>query len=206
MSIDSVKEGKTMRNFSAALIFLFLSSKSMAAGERSLLFDLHDSKVDFLSVGRPSAIKIRGEGSKLEGKMTLDGQIASGRLIFDLDSLDTDISLRNKHMKEKYLETGKFKNAELTIEKMNVPPQLYEADAKPIAVPFSGVLSLHGVQHPISGTSEVRMNKNAMTGTADFEIKLSDYKIEIPSYMGITVADVVKVSVNFAANGKPSRE
>ena len=194
-----------MRQLTTLLFLLISASLAGASGEKSLQFDLHDSKVDFLSIGRPAAIKIHGEGSKLEGKMSLNGLLASGRLIFDLDSLDTDIGLRNKHMKEKYLETAKFKNAELTIVKMAIPPRLYAQDAKTISLPFSGMLALHGTTHPITGTSEVRMDGNKLKGSADFEIKLSEYNIEIPTYMGITVADVVKVTVNFAADGKETQ-
>jgi hypothetical protein len=195
-----------LSGLSPILLFLFFStSLATASGEKSLQFDLHDSKVDFLSIGRPAAIKIHGEGSKLEGKMTLDGALASGRLIFDLDSLDTDIDLRNKHMKEKYLETAKFKNAELTIDKMTIPQQIYSQGAETISLPFSGVLALHGTKHPITGTSEVRMTNKKLNGTADFEIKLSEYNIEIPTYMGITVADIVKVTVNFTADGKETQ-
>ena len=188
-------------------LLLFLSGPpALASLAKSLQFDLHDSKVDFLSIGHPSAIKIRGEGSKLAGKMTIEDRVATGLLIFDLDSLDTNIGMRNKHMKEKYLETAKFKNAELEFENLNIPEQIFSAGTKSVAVPFSGVLSLHGTKHPVQGTSQIRLENNKMSGTADFEIKLSDYKIQIPAYLGITVADVVKVTVNFSADGNESKE
>jgi len=166
---------------------------------------LHDNKVDFLSIGHPAAIKIRGEGSKMQGQLTVADHAVSGKLTFDLDSLDTNIDLRNKHMKEKYLETSKFKNAELEIEKLNIPDKILNADASDVQVPFTGVLTLHGVKQAVQGTSEIRLDKTKLSGKAEFEIKLSDFKIEIPTYLGVTVADVVKVSVALAADGKESQ-
>lgn len=190
-----------------SLVLIALSADpTWASAAKSLEFDLHDSKVDFLSIGHPAAIKIHGEGSGLQGRMTVVNKVATGRLVFDLDSLDTDIALRNEHMKEKYLETAKFKNAELEIKELKLPEAALRSDASSISVPFSGVLSLHGSKHPIQGTSEVHFTKNNLSGEAEFEIKLSDYKIEIPTYMGITVADVVKVTVDFSADEKENVE
>src|SRR5665213_883380 len=116
---DLMKKCLGILTFQISLMFMILASSAYASSAKPLQFDLHDSKVDFLSIGRPAAIKIHGEGSRLEGKMTIQDRVASGRLIFDLDSLDTDIDLRNRHMKEKYLETGKCKSAELEIEKLS---------------------------------------------------------------------------------------
>lgn len=182
---------------------VFASLNNQAMGRHQILeFDLHDGKVDFLSIGRPAAIKIRGEGSKLEGSLKVENNLATGKIIFDLESLDTNINLRNRHMKEKYLETNKYKNAELTIEKLKIPDQAFLNNAETVMIPFDGVLFLHGVRRPVKGLSKIQIKKNTLTGTADFEVHLSDYNIETPSYLGVTVANDVQLSVNFLAEEK----
>src|SRR5438046_2728106 len=77
-----------------------------------------NGEVEFLATGRPSALKIRGkikEDAKdaLTGKLQVTGANVTGTAKLALDMLDTGIDLRNKHMKEKYLETGKFPTAEV---------------------------------------------------------------------------------------------
>jgi polyisoprenoid-binding protein YceI len=187
--------------FFTLIIALLVSTLAKAALLPPAEFDLQKSTVQFLAIGRPAAIKVRGEGSNLHGHLTIADNHARGQLTFDLESLDTGIALRNQHMKEKYLETNKFKTADLTIENLNIPESVY-ASSSPISLPFSGSLTLHGVKRPVSGVSNIQLHNNGVTGKAEFEIKLSDFQIEIPTYLGITVADLVKVNVNFDAAKK----
>jgi polyisoprenoid-binding protein YceI len=87
-------------------------------------------------------------------------------------------------MKNKYLETAKFPEAKLTFAGLPFSAQMKTFKAK---------LLLHGVEKEIFGTCTVAGGD--LKTLADFEITLSDFNIEIPSYMGIKVADKVKVSV-----------
>jgi hypothetical protein len=148
---------------------LFLSSPVFAV-------DLSKCEQDikFEATGNPSALKIVGVD---ESKKGLSGNVErvkddfKGEAIFDLKTLDTGISLRNKHMKEKYLKTDKYPTAKLSFP-----------DRK---------LTLHGV------TKEINPELHVLGGKveAKFKINLADYKIDIPSFMEITVAKTVDVSV-----------
>lgn len=57
---------------------------------------------------------------------------------------------------------------------------------------FTGQLTLHGVTKPVTGKVNMSDEKEIEAG---FKIKLSEYKIDIPKYLGITVADEVEVTV-----------
>lgn len=160
------------------------------------------SEVTFLAVGRPSAIKIKGEKGKPEGKISFlsDGKI-TGEIKMNLNDLETGISMRDKHMREKYLETQKegFQNAVIQFTKVNFPANFW-ASAKSGEFPFIGTLSLHGVKKEIQGNLKVEDKKiESLKGNAIFSIKLTDYGIQIPSFSGITVAENVDVQVNFSA-------
>ena len=63
-----------------------------------------------------------------------------------------------------------------------------------------GTLELHGVKKPVTVKYE-KMNVEGKTITfnSKFNIKITDFAIDIPSFQGITVADEVEVSVNFKA-------
>jgi polyisoprenoid-binding protein YceI len=153
-----------------------------------------NSKIEFEATGRPSMMKVRGKAAEATGSLFIKNGIAQGSMTVDLSGLDTGISLRNEHMKEKYLEVQKFPKAILTLKPIQLPTgwQL----GKPIESSFNGTLNLHGVEKDIEGKFKVTANSEIQ---AHFEIKLSDFKIDIPSYLGVTIADTVKVSTQFLA-------
>lgn len=157
-----------------------------------------ENKVEFLAVGKPSAIKIRGEmktdkvKQPLTGKLTIEGDKVTVNSEFLLDAFDTGIELRDKHMKEKYLEVGKYPKATLKITDMKLPSAEKEVSAD--EVPFTGMLSLHGKEKPVKGTAKVAKKADKADLTFKFDIATSEFGIEVPSYLGIKVTDAVKVT------------
>ena len=120
-----------------------------------------------------------------------DGNI-TGDLIVDLNKLDTGITLRTKHMKEKCLEVEKYPQAKISITEMK-----YIAGAD--SIPFSGTLTLHGVSKPVAGKMKVERKDDSMSIHADFDVKMSDYAIVVPVFAGITVEDKVAIAVDAKA-------
>jgi polyisoprenoid-binding protein YceI len=161
--------------------------------------DQGSGAVEFDATGRPSALKIRGKGAAPRGSLTLESNMASGSLSFELDTLDTGIKLRNQHMKEKYLETAKYSKATLTITKLSIPDAIKGETAKFDKLPFEGTLSLHGVEKPITGNAKVERNGKLLNVDADLALKISDYGIATPGFAGITMAEDVKILVRFSA-------
>ncbi len=157
------------------------------------------NKVEFLAVGKPSALKIRGETKNDKVKQPLTGILnvtntdITGTATYALDALDTGIELRNSHMKEKYLETAKHPTATLKITELKLPAA---KDGKVVQenIPFTGSLTLHGVEKSIKGT--VNVDKTAEKADLQFawELQTADYAIDVPSYLGIKVTDAVKVT------------
>lgn len=158
----------------------------------STAFAAIDSSVKFLAVGNPSAIRIQGVSKDLEVEKTewKDGKL-NGTYHVAMDALETGISLRDHHMKEKYLETGKFPKADLSI---------VDCAPKEGQTTCDGSLTLHGVTKkiPMKVTwTKLSEDKGAKTWKADteFALKLSDYGIAIPKFANITVAEDVQVQV-----------
>lgn len=164
----------------------------------NLKLDPKTGTTEFHATGHPSAIKIVGKGAAPTGAFKVEGLKVTGTATFDLTSLDTGIEMRNQHMKEKYLETGKFPTCTLTVSDMALPKTLDDGGSLS-AVPFTGKLSLHGVEHAVSGTCDLAKKNGAVSFDATFEIKVDDYKIDQPKFAGITMADTVQVSVHGSA-------
>ncbi|KYG70703.1 YceI family protein [Bdellovibrio bacteriovorus] len=148
--------------------------------------------VQFEAIGKPSMMKIKGQAQGPSGILTLADSKVQGEMNFALETLDTGIDLRNEHMKEKYLEVKKYPQAKLIIKDLSLPSSWNPQNAKLQDHPFKGLLHLHGVEKEVEGTLSI---SEKLKTEARFEIKISDFKIDIPSYLGIKVADVVKVQV-----------
>lgn len=150
----------------------------------------------FVAKGFPSAIKIEGKAPAPEGQVSVKAEAraaeVSGRFTLDLSKLDTGIGMRDRHMKDKYLEVEKFKNAQLTIDPVSFPGGVKAGKA-----PFTGVLNLHGVEKPVKGEYELTLvdDKNWAI-KANFTLKLSDFNIDVPKFSGITVADEVALNID----------
>lgn len=118
----------------------------------------------------------------------------SGDLSLDLASIETGISLRNQHLRDKYLEIAKgpgFDKAVLSDLRLN------DADGEGFEgrTGFSGTLLLHGVKRPVSGTGEIRREGQGMRVEASFPLTLTDFGVEPPEYMGVGVGNRVLVKV-----------
>ena len=175
------------------IISLLIGSQLTLAAPKSL--SASGGQVEFAAIGKPSFIHINGKGQAATGEVQIEGKSVKGSFEFPLATLDTGMNLRNEYMRDNYLKvkdhpTAKLEIKDLTLNKDfdTANPQIDESD-------FTGDLTLHGVSQPVKGKFSV---KKAGEINAAFNIKLSDFKIDIPKYMGITVADQVDVKVTIA--------
>lgn len=161
---------------------------------QSLSFKETDGKVSFLAVGKPAMIKIVGEGPGPQGTLTLmDGKL-SGTLTIDMTKLTTKIELRDDHMKNKYLEVGKYPTSIITFKDYDL--KLKSLTSKEVEQPFSADLQLHGITKPVTGTIKLSKDNLSFKGIATFKIKVTDFMDTLPSYAGIKIADDVEVTVD----------
>jgi polyisoprenoid-binding protein YceI len=175
------------------------ASSPPTAARPAVTVAVQPGRVEFDAVGWPSALKIRGKGTGLEGRLLVEGAAVSGAIAFDLTTLETGIALRDRHMKEKYLETARFPRATLTLSRLALEKVPSAETFGPVTVPFGGTLSLHGVEKPIAGEAKISRAGPSLTTAASFEINIKEFGIGVPSYMGITVAEKVQVRVGFPA-------
>jgi len=151
--------------------------------------------VEALAVGKPTFIKIRGKGEPAKGTLQVDGKNVQGNFEFQVATLDTGIDLRNEHMREKYLNVKEHPTAKLEIKNLQLKEDFSLAKPQVNETSFEGQLTLHGVTKSIRGKFKVGDKRDV---SAEFKIKLSDFNVDIPKYLGVTVADEVNVDVKIA--------
>jgi len=172
------------------LIAALLSLSSLSFASQEMAFTPEQGKVEFLAKGWPALLKIKGKSSGPEGKVTIKDNKASGTIKLNLASFKTGISLRDDHMKNNYLHVKKFPEALLKISNVELPKDL-KGKSK-----FTGILSLHGVDKPVSGKLSMKgVKKGKAKLKAEFDIKISEFAIEIPSFKGVTVAEDVSIKL-----------
>ncbi len=187
---------------------IFLLSSGANAAVTKYVFASDKGAIAFHAVGKPSAIKINGTGEGAKGELTLsEDKKLSGVLTLNLKSLSSGIDLRDKHMKEKYLLVEKYPDTQLTVKDLAITPEVAAlGQAAEQDLPFIGKLKLKGVEKDVSGTIHIKKTASSLEVNARFSLKLDDFEIDIPKYLGITVASDVSIEVkaNPAVSAEPN--
>ncbi|PTL80138.1 hypothetical protein DAT35_29405 [Vitiosangium sp. GDMCC 1.1324] len=169
-------------------LWLFLGAPSVAFAEGFTLQGA--TKVSFTGKG-PAGFKMVGTTEKLS--LQDDGQ--SITFTVPLDSLDTGIELRNRHMKEKYLETGKFPQAVLVVKRSEL---LVPAKGETKSGQAKGMLTLHGAtQEVVLQYRAERAADQTTKVTSQVKLNFKNFGVDVPSYMGVTVKPDIDVDVAF---------
>ena len=119
-----------------------------------------------------------GKSNKVTGFAKLTGtKVSAENIKCDLTDLHTGMELRDKHTK-KYLEVEQF-------------PEAILVNASGENGKGKGLIKIKGIEKPIEGTYTIAGSEL----NAEFLLKLSDFKIAGIRYMGVGVADELKLTV-----------
>ena len=111
----------------------------------------------------------------------------------DLNTLDTGIGLRNRHMRENYLETddyplAMFKGKVISVEQQSDSTFLTTA---------KGTFTVHGVEQPMTTTGTVTVSRDQYRIQSQFDLDITDYNIEIPQVMFLRINKMMDIRVDF---------
>ncbi|MCU7495389.1 MAG: YceI family protein [Ignavibacteria bacterium] len=180
----------------AAFIFcLALLSASLFATEH----DVDKSQKNLVKFTSDAKIEtFDGTTDKIDGYMTWNGDdiLSQNQLYFEVDlrTLDTGIGLRNRHMREDYLETDKYP---MTTFKGKLT-KAEKSTGGILNVIAEGNLSIHGVTKPVSIKGTLTPSSaGGFRVQSSFEVKLTDYNIPIPQLMFLKISEVMKLNLDF---------
>lgn len=172
---------------------LFVLSLSTLTLQAATTLTVTSGEVKFTAIGKPGFLKIKGESKEKfpTGAIKIENGNATGNFDFDLKSLDTGINLRNEHMKDKYLQVGQYPTAQLSIKSFPIEEKDLNTNFKKS---FKGTLTLHNVTKDING--DIEYTASSKKTLVHFTIKVSDFKIDVPQYMGVTVSETVDIETS----------
>ncbi len=183
-----------MRYFLLAAI---AAVSALADGPRyKLVVDGEKAKVEFLA---SSKVNIHGElkvnpKEALRGELRIENFKASGEIVVKLDAFETGIGLRDRHMREKYLETAKYPEAKLQVVELLIPRSFAEESFSADAESFAGTLTMREKTVPVNGTVSLKGSKQDLDMKFEFPLKISDFKIDPPTFLGVVMASDVVVT------------
>jgi len=143
---------------------------------------------------------IEGVTSNIDGfvyfpgdKLLADGDYSGSEFHFEvkLTTIDTGIGLRNRHMRESYLETDQFPYASYA----GVIDSVANAGNDAFLVYSSGKFKVHGIVNDLILKIEAHEGEGGFLVSTDFELNLNDYEIEVPKLMFMKVSEIVEVKL-----------
>lgn len=141
--------------------------------------------------------KIVGTTSTIDGYVNLqqDEGAPSGEFYFEVDlaSLDTGIGLRNRHMRDNYLEVKKYPFAVFAGKIIHSEP----TEDGGFNLKTRGTFDLHGVKKDVEIEGIVTTTDGGYKAASQFSVALADFKIARPQLMMLKIGEVVQVSVTF---------
>jgi polyisoprenoid-binding protein YceI len=111
-----------------------------------------------------------------------------------LADVSTGIGIRDTHMREKYLEIGKYPTAELEVLRSELK---FPAEGARVEATASGTMTIHGTPQSITFHYRAQRKGNSYEVQGDVHLNMNDFGIEKPTYLGVTVKPPVDVTVSF---------
>jgi polyisoprenoid-binding protein YceI len=177
-----------------AVFSLVISVSLLLAGEHQVDKN-QNNMVKFISDAPIE--NFEGVTDKIDGYLYWQGEDFTSEsqiyLEVDLNSLDTGIGLRNRHMRENYLETDKYPITYFQgkiISSSKNPEGSYTVEA-------DGSIFIHGVNRPLKVHGSLNSVDKGYHIRAEFNVKLSDFDIEIPSIMFYKINEVMELKLDF---------
>ena len=160
--------------------------------------------------------KIVGTTNKIMGHVHVNPtDITKGLMAMfevDLASIKTGLGLRDQHMRDNFLETGKYPKTTLTVDKVTSVSHKILMDMKSIEVDAEGTLDLHGVKNKVqlknmtvtyfqeSDATKGKMAGDLLIINSSFSVELPDYNIKVPQMIVLKLDKTIKVSVDLTGS------
>jgi polyisoprenoid-binding protein YceI len=151
-----------------------------------------------LTIGGSFEARTKSVSGEVAASAANPGSV-SGALRVDLQTLETGIAVRDRHMRENYLEVEKGPEfAVATFDQIRIEKLAGKST-------FKGTLLLHGQRQNVTGTADLQQRDGRIRVQAQFPIHVSAFQIPKPTYLGVGVRDEIQIKVVLTAEPVPSK-
>lgn len=120
------------------------------------------------------------------------GEIAS---IVLMKAFKFKVALMQEHFNENYVESDKYPKSTFSGKIENFDPN--NITTKETKCIINGILQIHGVTKNISIPATIKKTSSGINVNSKFDVKLEDFKIEVPSIVGYKLAKSINILFNF---------
>lgn len=128
---------------------------------------------------------------------------ASGLVVIDATSGESGNSTRDRRMHREIIESDKFPT--ITFRPTHVNGKVDLTGPAPITVPVEGIFNLHGQDHPLQLSLDLRNSGNAVAVETRFEIPYVAWGMKDPSTFFFRVDKQVHIDLTTAAVPLPAQ-
>lgn len=129
-----------------------------------------------------------GTTTAVRGEVTVDrarpANSRIGTVTIDISQFKSDSQRRDNMIRQNWLESAKFPNAEFTAAEIKGLPDAYQ-DGREVPVQITGNLKIRDVTRPATWVSTIKLEGTTLTITGNTTIKMTDFGFDPPSIMGI---------------------
>ena len=172
--------------FSIAYFTVLFTLFSFTAGT---VYKTNLGKVSFFS--KTSAMNIEASSQVLSSIISPD----NNNLAFSVQNTSFKFknSFMEEHFNEKYMESDKYPRSTFS-GKINEKIDLRQDGIYNVTT--TGNLSIHGVEQPRTIGGELTIAKGKLHLKSNFNIKLVDHKIEVPTLVFEKIAEEIQVTID----------
>jgi polyisoprenoid-binding protein YceI len=122
--------------------------------------------------------------------------ISTGEIAFALvqKSFEFPDKLMQEHFNDKYMESDKYPKSTFEGKITNISSVDFKKDGV-YNVTVAGKLSMHGVTKDVSVPGTITIKDGKISANCKFQVKLVDYKIEVPKLVTQKIAESIDVTV-----------
>lgn len=166
----------------------------------SALVSLNVQAQKFMTKTGTISFNASGPLEKIEGinKSTaclLDTKSGGLDFVLQIKSFVFEKQLMQEHFNENYMESDQFPKATFKGTIINLTSINFAKDGEYTAE-VSGKLSIHGVSKDVRSTGKILIRDGKPSIKANFNVLLSDYKIDIPGAVKDKISKEVKIMIN----------
>ena len=148
-------------------------------------------KIEFFSKAPMEDIEAKNKTATA----VLDTKSGAIQFSVQMKGFEFEKALMQEHFNDNYVESGKYPKAEFKGTVTNnseinySKPGTYTAKVK-------GKMTIHGVTKDVETTGTIKVGGGNLEAHSAFNIKLSDYKIKIPSAVKNKLSNNIKITVD----------
>lgn len=185
------------------LILAVLPLMAADTAQKPHSVEAQSASVSFLATTNLSAVSIHGQSKELKAHALVsheNGQLLLENLDASVDpkSINTGISMRDHHMREKIFSDGSSNVPELNFHS-NRAVCADPAKGKESICQVEGTFSLRGTSKPFALPLRIKSEGSRYRLSAEGQLKLTDYGITPPCQLGVCVTDGVKIKIDMLA-------